>query len=373
MKIFSCQNMNHFLKSVTSFRLLATALSVSLLGACASMQTNTLNIEDQEVQQHELFDGDIENVEMKAEKLKQTRSGTSFDKKDLDDLSEEEQTLLRKRDHLQKGDLALHSGNTDLALYEYVHALVEDSQDVQVYYKIGVLHESRNNARLASLSYQRSLDIEPGFVLALERMGRIKLNEREYADARVFFEKAITEDRKRIDSMNSPNSVNKDFDHYSPFYAYTGMGVIEDLLKQHDKAIMYYQKALKIRPDSAAAESNMGYSYYLNQNLEEARNHFKRAITKDKNYSKAWRNLALVYVKKEKFTEAVNLLIDHTGDKPSAYNTVGYICMMDDKYEQAEQFFNKAIDLSPVYFEIAAQNRDLNRLRYSQSVYKPLN
>lgn len=357
---------------------LITALLLPWLASCASMGGDKLSKKDNEVQQHELFSGDVRNVSVMKKKMKSARSSTRFDKKRQQKMSKEELAQHRKRQHIQKGDMALHSGNSDVALYEYVRALVEDSRDIQLYYKVGILHESRHNVDLATLAYQRALELEPDFVLGLERMGKIKLAKRQYADARVFFEKTIAVDRLRIDSLNetatvSPDLAGKGVDHHSPFHAYTGMGVIEDLSKNHQSALAYYHKALLIRPDSAAAESNLGYSHYLSENLEKAESHFKRAISKDKSYGKAWRNLALIYVRKGKYTQAVNLLIEHSKDEPAAYNTVGYICMMDGKYEQAEKFFNRAIDLSPVYFEIAVQNRDMNRRRHSQTVYEPLN
>ena len=361
-------------------RPLFLTLLIPWMVSCSSMDTEKINKKDKQVQYHELFGGDVRSVSVMKEQMQDIRSGTRFDKIDKKDLTEQEQAQLRKFQHIEKGDMALHSGNVDVALYQYVRALVEDNLDIQVFYKIGVLHESRHNVALAKLAYLRALDIEPKFVLALERVGRLKLNAREYADARVYFEKAIEADRVRIDSMtshadtvDSSGTVSNDIDYYSPYYAYTGMGVIEDLNKQHQQAIWYYQKAMSLRPRSAPAESNLGYSYYLNEDLDQAERHFRRSISKDKSYSKAWRNLALIYVKNGKYSEAVNLLVDHTKDKPSAYNTVGYICMLNNKYNQAEKYFNRAIDLSPVYFEIAVQNRDTNRRRYSQTIYEPLN
>jgi len=353
-------------------RMLLVFFSI-VLAACATMQAPSSDGENIAVQTHELFDGDVDTLALKSKQLKDHRSGTSFDKEPFDDLTEAQITERKKFHYIQNGDMALRAGDSDMALYDYVRALMIDGKNLQIFYKIGSLHESRNNTRLASLAYHRALEIQPNFVLVLERLGRMKLNEREYSDARIFFDKAIAEDRQRIDSMEAVSGENRGTDHYSPFYAYTGMGVLEDLNKQHDKALMYYKRSLDIRPNSASAENNIGYSYYLKNDQNQAEAHFKRAISRDKTYSKAWRNLALVYVKRGEFSEAVELLTDQTGNEASAYNTVGYICMIDGKYDQAERYFNRAIDLSPAYFEIAVQNRDLNRRRHSKTVYEALN
>jgi len=362
----------------THCRVSIAATVLSLLTACTSVDTKTTDFEDALVQQHELFDGNVENSKIQQDRLKNTRSGTKFDDTELTDLTEEQLSLLKKRKSIQQGDLAIQTGDSNLALYHYVKSLIEDTKDIQVYYKIGALHESRDNDRLATLSYQKALSIKPDFVLALESMGRIKLDNRKYADARVYFHKAISHDQERIANSDKPKNkpllaTAHDIDYYSPFYAYTGIGVIEDLNKNHEMAVSFYQKALQIRPTSAVAESNMGYSLYLSNDMEKAESHFKRAISKDKYYGKAWNNLSLLYVKKGLFSRAVNVLIDYNGDKPSAYNAVGYLCMLEGQYNQAERLFNRAIESSPVYFEIAVENRELNRRQYSETVYESLN
>ena len=336
-----------------------------LITSCASTTSKTLSQDDQRVQQHELFDGEIDSADITKEKVASSKSGTRFDKTDTDGLTEQQISQLKKSEHIASGDEALQAGNVDFALYSYVLALVEDNQDKKLYFKIGSLHESRGNTSLAGLAYKKALAIDNGYVDALERMGRLRLNDRDYPTARKHFKKAVSEDNKRTKNMPADAS--------SPYHAYTGLGVMDDLEKNHTSAIDNFLNAILVRPDFAAAENNLGYSYYLNNDLETAETHFKKAIIKDKGYSKAWTNLALVYVRQDKFINAINLLIDHTDDKPSAYNTVGYICMIEGKYDQAEQFFNQAIDLSPTYFEIAVENRDLNRRRYTQSVYEVLN
>jgi len=344
-----------------------------LTSACATTDINSLSATDQEISQHELFGVNIHSNDITAEKLKAERSGTSFDIANHKNLTQKQLSDMRKRDFIARSEMALNAGNTDYALYSYMKALLEDNADIQLYYKIGQLHEAKNNPSLAALAYQRALSINPMFINALERLGRLKLNNREYDEARSLFDQAVAFDMERIKDTNDFLGTDDSYDIYSPYHAYIGLGVINDLNNNHASAIMNFGKAIKIKPNSASAENNLGYSFYLQNDLDEALHHFKRAIIKDKNYSKAWSNLALVYVRKEQYSEAVSVLVDHNNDQPSAYNTVGYLCMLDGKYDQAEQLFNKAIDLSPVFFEIAVENRDLNRRRHSESVYQRLN
>ncbi len=257
------------------------------------------------------------------------------------------------------------------------------------------------------MAYRKSVDIQASFVQGLERLGRIKLDQRKYSDAGVFFQQAVDIDRSRIAGLlpdttgvvdtadnkatSKPMASSADIaatetivsaaaseakspvDYHSPFYAYTGLGVIADLNENRQQAIDYYSLSLKIRPSSAVAENNMGYSHYLNNDLSTAEKHFKRAIAKDKTYAKPYKNLALIYVRQQHYKKAENLLLGHSPNKAEAYNTVGYICMIDGKHDKAERYFNRAIEESPVFYDIAVENRDLNRDLYSSSVFEALN
>jgi hypothetical protein len=48
-------------------------------------------------------------------------------------------------------------------------------------------------------------------------------------------------------------------------------------------------------------------------------------------------------------------------DAPQAYNSLGYVCMLTGRRGEAENFFAKAIELSPSYY--AAAHDNLQRLR----------
>jgi Flp pilus assembly protein TadD len=344
-------------------------ISALTLSGCASMQENTMSQHDKKVQMHALYDGDINSMEMRAEQTRKAKSGTKFDEINLDEMTPEEQRKFRKMEHIQAGDTAAQTGNSDLALYEYVRALIEDDQDTMTYYKIGILHEVRGSNHLSEMAYKKSLEIDPEFIISLERLGRLKLNERDYVAAKIHFQQAISADQKRFTLVEDGPNV----DTKSPYYAYNGMGVIEDLLGNGDAAVSYYEQAAMIRPKSATLANNIGYSYYLRNELEQAEHYFSKAIQLNSNYGRAVRNLALIMVRNERYSDAVNLLNGHIKNEAESFNTVGYICMLDGKHDKADEMFNKAIDISPIHYDLAYKNRELNRELYSKSVYENLN
>jgi len=46
------------------------------------------------------------------------------------------------------------------------------------------------------------------------------------------------------------------------------------------------------------------------------------------------------------------------GDKASAYNNIGYLYMTEQKYKQALEAFEKAIETKPKYYAKAQENRE---------------
>ena len=356
-----------------------------ITSGCASNKEQE-NAEQSWIQQHSLYDGNDSALFVNSE-------FKSKDKKD-----EEPPT---KEEYIARGDQAWRSGDTELALFEYLRALKLDEQDKTIYLKIGLVHEGRSNDRLSEAAYKEALIIDPDYIPVIERLGKIILKQRNYIEAKIAFNKAIRLDRERllrlsIEQAAAEKDDNKEtddedsaqigeeevvsdvpaeaplFDRQSPFYAYNGLGVIYDLEGEHEQAMENYEIARKILPRSAIIYNNIGYSYYLVDNLKVAENFFSQAVALNSDYAEAWRNLALLYVRQGRYEKAVHVLVSKFDDKPSAYNTVGYLCMLDKKYDSADEYFQLAINTSPVYYKVANENMATNRKLYSQSVYEEL-
>ena len=338
------------------------------------------------IEQHSLYDGDDSALFVNSE-------FKSKDKKDAEPPTKEA--------YIARGDQAWRSGDTELALFEYLRALKLDEQDKIIYLKIGLVHEGRSNDRLSEAAYKEALIIDPDYIPVIERLGKIILKKRNYIEAKIAFDNAVRLDRERllrlsIEQVAAVEDDNKEtddedsaqtgeeevvsdvpveaplFDRQSPFYAYNGLGVIYDLEGEHEQAMENYEIARQILPRSAMIYNNIGYSYYLVDNLEVAENFFSQAVALNSDYAEAWRNLALLYVRQGRYEKAVHVLVSKFDDMPSAYNTVGYLCMLDKKFDSADEYFQLAINTSPVYYKVANENMATNRKLYSQSVYEEL-
>ncbi|MGD2113163.1 MAG: tetratricopeptide repeat protein [Gammaproteobacteria bacterium] len=249
-----------------------------------------------------------------------------------------------------RGDQALADGDMDRAMYEYVHALEISDGDAETLNKIGAIHTRLGNLRLAARAYTLSLKLEPENAAALEGVGLLLLRERRYEDARRHLAAALEKDPHRWQSHN-------------------GLGMLADLEGEHAQAAEHYSRALEIPPgseqlpDTALLLNNLGYSLYLNGDWQGAQQHFRRALDYRPDFTRAWQNLGLVHTRKGEYDLAMEAF-RHVMDKPEAYNNIGFVCMINRQYEQAEYFFRQAIQLSPTYYVKAHENLErLNRLR----------
>ncbi|MEA3277443.1 MAG: tetratricopeptide repeat protein [Pseudomonadota bacterium] len=237
---------------------------------------------------------------------------------------------------IQRGDIAVTSGDLDRALFEYIRALDLDDDNADALYKIGVIHSARGNQQLAEVAFRWALRGQPNQVRALTGLGVLLLKRREYEESKKHLEKAVSIE-PRIPS------------------AHSALGVIADLEGAYPRAQSHYSKALEGNPKSPSLLNNLGYSRYLSGDWKGATAAFREALIADPQYDLAWRNLGLVYARQQEYTKALDAL-SKTEDVPKAYNDMGYVAMVSGRLGDAESFFEKAMHLSPDYYELAETN-----------------
>ena len=217
---------------------------------------------------------------------------------------------------VQRGDAAVRAGDLDRALYEYIRGLqVEQKPDAETLYKIGSIHDMRNNDRLAAAAYRWTLSLQPQHVGASTGLGVILLETRQYDEAGAYLG-AVAEAHPQV------------------WQAHNGLGILADLRGDSAAAIGHYRAALAALPNSALILNNLGYSQYLAGDLDGARQTLERALHSDADYELAWRNLGLVLVRSGEYERAVNAL-SRTSSRAEAHNDVGYILMIQGDYARA--------------------------------------
>lgn len=248
------------------------------------------------------------------------------------------------------GNKAAQSGDYDRALFEYIRGLrLAEEPTADILYKIGSIHHSRENNRLAELAYQWVLRLEPEHLQAGTGLGLLYLERRQYDAAKI-----------QLDSVVKITTR-------APWQAYNALGVLADMDSKPWNAGPYYQQALDINPDSPLILNNLGYSRYLAGDWPGARKALEAALRVNGNYELAWRNLGLVHAREKNYQFALEAL-GRAGNESEAYNDVGFVSMMEGDYNQALSFFQEAMRLSSVYYVKASENADNTRRMMNRNV-----
>lgn len=244
---------------------------------------------------------------------------------------------------LVQGDQAYRKGDTEQALLHYVTALNFDPDNTDLLYRVGMIHTETGNLAGAEQAFRSVLQSDPEHTAVLEGYGLVLLRQRKYTSAKQVLEQAVRLDGSRWRAQN-------------------GLGVISDMDNDHALAISYYQLALEQRPDMPMVLNNQGYSYYLAGDWDAAEDAFRQAVNSNPKHHKAWSNLGMLYTRKGSYDQAVQAFSSFMS-KPEAYNSMGYVCMLEGKFDRAEAFFLDAIRLSPSYYEAANENLARARAR----------
>lgn len=262
---------------------------------------------------------------------------------------------------IKNGDVAFAEMDYNKALFEYVRALDLDEADPVIYIKIAKTHDKMRHYNISQIAYSEALKLDQENITALERIAALFLRKNDTIKAKDYARKSITH-------YNSATLSEQDSGIF-PIDAYTTMGIIMDLEKKPRQAMIYYKAALKQDPTNPSIHNNIGYSHYLSDNLDAAEIHFKNSINLDSKHSLAWKNLGLLYAIQNRYMESINAF-EQISTKIQAYNDVGYICLINEKFTEAEFFLKRAIDLNPKYYKTAEENLALVQLHRNISNHK---
>ena len=94
-----------------------------------------------------------------------------------------------------------------------------------------------------------------------------------------------------------------EFDQDSP-ETWSVAGNCYSLQKEHESAIKYLEKAIKVDPSFAYAHTLLGHELISAERLDQAKTHFRNAVRLDPRHWNAWCGLGCIYYKNELYTNA---------------------------------------------------------------------
>jgi tetratricopeptide (TPR) repeat protein len=99
-------------------------------------------------------------------------------------------------------------------------------------------------------------------------------------------------------------------------------------------------------------------SFYLSGDYELAAAAYGKALAIDPSISRVYNNLGLALSKMGRYKEAFEMF-SRGKDEAGAYNNMGYLYLTEQKYGEAKQALEKAIELKPSFYAKAYENMDL--------------
>jgi tetratricopeptide (TPR) repeat protein len=121
-------------------------------------------------------------------------------------------------------------------------------------------------------------------------------------------------------------------------------------LSQLDEALAAYQTVLKIKPDKAAAYTNIGVVYYQSGKFDDAVQQMQKALEIDPSDAETHYMLGATYVQQQKLDEAekaFNKAIELKPDLAAAYTGLGNVQLARKSFAEAVTTLQKATTLQP--------------------------
>ena len=120
---------------------------------------------------------------------------------------------------------------------------------------------------------------------------------------------------------------------------------------RHNEAIIELEKLLESYPDFSLAHNDLGVLHFNNGNEEKALKHYQQAANLEPQNITFRKNLAdFYYIAQNRVEEALRIYLEILSSNPYDIETMlamGSICVSIKKYDDAETFFNRVLDIEP--------------------------
>lgn len=192
------------------------------------------------------------------------------------------------------GELLLHTGRADSALYRFERALAADANSETLHFLAGKSAEEKGAIEKALSAYERARQLDPSFVdahyrtaLLARRTGRQELAEtalQAYGDLQKLGEKEPLKLRElkkmRASILDSPEEPQHHF-RLARFFMQNDY---------QELALNRFRRVLQLNPQDYRAHNHMGNIYLRRQDPKSAHDHFVEALRHHPSFAPALLN-----------------------------------------------------------------------------------
>jgi tetratricopeptide (TPR) repeat protein len=172
---------------------------------------------------------------------------------------------------IKKTDKAMklfREGKWENAVREFSERITDDQTNPMLFYYRGIAQENNGNTEEAMSDYQKTIELNPDFVLPYSRVGKIYARQKNYKKACEFYQKSVELGDQDITTLynygvvlinlgKSPeakvvfeNLLSLDEDYADAYYH---LGIISIGLGDSEKAKELLQKFIELDPDNTNA------------------------------------------------------------------------------------------------------------------------
>lgn len=152
-------------------------------------------------------------------------------------------------------------------------------------------------------------DLKPNDIEKKEVNVNVNLNENSVQYKKCYYEleRYMMDNCKSLKEKirNNENQSDKSFSDNEKASEFYSKGLKESKQENYEKAIGYFEQAVKVDPEFAFAWDNLGYCYRRLNNFDKAIESYKKSIEIDPNGLMPLQNIAVAYLYKKDYENAI--------------------------------------------------------------------
>ncbi|MBI4245037.1 MAG: tetratricopeptide repeat protein [Planctomycetes bacterium] len=254
-------------------------------------------------------------------------------------------------------------------IFLYYYSNYKRKTMAETFYLQAVAHINKGDIKSARLFLERSLEYNPKFTYALNKLASIHWEREEDLDeAKTLYNKTLQIDPNNIEAYLGLGRIylRQGLTEKTLFYCdkvigldqnnpdvYSILGAVKLMNKEYEKTIEYLNKSIRLKPQNEAVLSNLGYTYEKLGMYEKAINHLEEAIKLQPLYFIAYFYLASVYEKTGQFGKAIESyakVITISPNHAESYLNIGTIHANANRLKESIYFFEQASQKNPKLF-----------------------
>lgn len=235
---------------------------------------------------------------------------------------------------------------------------------------MGDYYRMQQNLTLAFINYNKALRLDPGRSALRLKVGQLYLGKGLLDEAEEMFLVALNENpedarvhmglgqtyfmQERFEESETHLRIALEQDE-KLWEAYNYLGMLYNRQGRIDEALREFAGAMALQPESGMLYNNLGVSFLLAKQYGRAVRAFEQALQLGNVQQRTYNNLALALAKTGDYDHALEVFRSG-GSVAKAYNNVGYLLLLEKRYDQAVEALEKAMEKSPSFYVRASAN-----------------